>query len=157
MVGGCRSVRMVKYDQPIMKLLPGAPEPSYHLQAMEGPGEYVAPEYPQTNTNRNYLFRCSFSDTQHCNEITFMSQTYFQHMVCSVGEVVGVRERPAGASVTSIMETQRMFSGQGHERMSLRWRVGVVHLTLLLPCSVGRWSRKMVWRKRLSLLLPLQT
>lgn len=52
------SVRMVKYDQPIMKLLPGAPEPSYHLQAMEGPGECVAPEHPQTNTNRIYLFSC---------------------------------------------------------------------------------------------------
>lgn len=78
-------------------------------------------------------------------------------MVWSVGEVMGVGKRPAGAAVASIMETERMFSSQGHERMSLRRRVGVVHLTLLLPGSVGGWGRKMVRRKRLSLLLPLQT
>lgn len=89
--------------------------------------------------------------------VWLLSTPKFQNVVWSVGEVMGVGKRPAGASVASIMETQRMFSSQGHERMSLRRRVGVVHLTLLLPCSVGRWSRKMVRRKRLSLLLPLQT
>lgn len=53
-----------------MKLLPGAPEPSYHLQAMGGPGERVAPEDPQTNTNRNDLFSCSLSDTEGRHEVT---------------------------------------------------------------------------------------
>lgn len=69
---------------------------------------------------------------------------------------------------SAVVETEQVLS----QRVSLGGRVGVVRLTLLLPCSVGNrrgeWRRKMVGerkvvqrkvvrRKRWPLWLPLQS
>lgn len=42
---------------------------------------------------------------------------------------MGVGGRPTAACIASIMETERVLIGQGHNRMSLRREVGFIQLT----------------------------
>lgn len=83
----------------------------------------------------------------------FLRTSKLQQLVWSTRKVVGVERKSIVADVASTVETKCRLIVKWHTSMPLRREVGIIKLTQLFPCSVGRGRMEM----RRSLLLPVHT